>query len=96
MSETIFVDSRPSHAYIQGAMTAEDFRAALDEKGIALQVEAARALRVSQASISRWLSGEQPIPPIVRTALDGIKPQTAEVTRQTARGRSRKVNHPKH
>lgn len=53
-------------------MTPEEFQTALVARGIGRQIDAAAALRKDQSTISRWLKGTLPIPPIVEVALQGI------------------------
>jgi DNA-binding transcriptional regulator YiaG len=50
------------------AMTAEEFRAALDGLGLS-QIAAAEALDVDPRSVRRWATGERSIPGPVRVAL---------------------------
>ena len=68
-------------------MDRETFRTEMDARGITLQVRAAKALRVNQATVSRWLSGETPIPSWVEIAILGIPKRRARKHRQArARG----------
>lgn len=50
-------------------MEPDALRDALRERGLERQVLAAKALRVNQATVSRWLAAEAPIPQWVELAL---------------------------
>lgn len=65
-------------------MTPQDLREALDQRGLTRQVDAAQALRTSQSSISRWLDGTLPVPPVIELALQSIP------RRGTARSKAQK------
>lgn len=67
-------------------MTPDQFRAALNERGIARQIDAAAALRVSQETISRYLSGKHRIPGPVELALEGIPKKNGKATAKSRRG----------
>lgn len=71
-------------------MTPVQLREELAARGFARQADAARALRVDQATISRWLNGKAPIDPMVEVALRGIP--SAQDTSKTPSGRRRKAN----
>lgn len=53
-------------------LTPEQFRAALNERGISRQIDAAAALHVSQETISRYLSGKYRVPGVVEVALRAV------------------------
>lgn len=78
-------------AYIPHKMTPAEFRSALDDLGIETQREAAARLGVTEAAISRWINANRAIPGMLTVALEGIR-RTAQVTRQTKRGRNGKAN----
>lgn len=65
-------------------MTPEQLRDALDARGLGKQTDAAEALGVAQSSVSRWLSGLQPIPDLVERALRGIPSKGTTRARSTA------------
>lgn len=91
MTPEIPVDSRMPPAYIHPhSMTPESFKAACEAKGITTQMQAASILGVEQSTVSRWMSGARPIPPIVAVALLGVQPRNAQVTASRARSRARK------
>lgn len=54
-------------------MDAETLSRELEARGLSRQVKAAAALRVNQATVSRWLAGETPIPGWVELALKAIR-----------------------
>jgi hypothetical protein len=58
--------------YIPPMLTPEQLRSALDARGLDTLVIAAGALRVSHATVSRWLNGLAPIPGLVEVALQAI------------------------
>lgn len=74
-------------------MTPEEFKEALRLRGLAGQYNAAAALGVNQASISRWLRGVAEIPRTVELALNGIpfapigEPVTVKSQRDERRSR---------
>lgn len=63
----------PSNVNAPKTLTPEEFKQALDERGLLRQVDAARALRCSRSAIHLYLKGKRPIPPLMVTALQGIR-----------------------
>lgn len=93
MSDTISLDSPMPPAYIPRSMTPESFKAALDAKGIETQHEAAAVFGVEQSTVSRWMSGARPIPPIVAVALMGVAARrTVQAPLQRRSRRPRKTS----
>lgn len=72
-------------------MTPEEFRAALNERGILRQVDAATALRVTQQTVSRYLSGKYRVPGVVEVALGAIGKKNGKATAKSRRDVPSKV-----
>lgn len=86
------LDAYTPKAYIPVVnMDPATFDAELADRGLDTQVKAAAALGLTQQTISMYKLGKRPIPKIVTVALRAI-PRSAQVTRQTPRGRNGKSN----
>lgn len=58
-------------------MTRQQLRTELAARGLAKQLDAARALGVEQSSVSRWINGSRPVPGWIEVALRGIRKKRA-------------------
>ena len=65
----------------QSTLTAQDLQRAILEMGL-VQEEFAELFNVRQATVSRWLSGQVPVPGYVEAWMEVAHPQTlAEIKR---------------
>ncbi len=67
-------------------MTREEFREALNDRGIYRQVDAAAALGLKQQTVSNYLRGRNRVPGVVEVALRAIPKQNGKASAKSRAG----------